>query len=364
MPAPVARFLQSQRRLTALLRAALSGAGALAILAGCAPRTAAPPASTSPAPSPRQAIRLQTDWYPQAEHGGFYQALAKGFYAESGLDVEILPGGPGAFIAQKLATGRVDVAIGRSDDVFTAVEQGLPLVIVGVFMQRDPLCLLLHEDDPVRDFPDLDGRAVMAHPGAAWVSYVAARHGITINLVPMNYGLARFLADPSFIQQGYVTNEAFVARRAGARVRTLLIADSGNESLRVIITHRAFLREHLSALRAFVIQSQRGWDDFIHGDPAPARALIRARNERLDDEIFTHALEAMRTLRLVDGDPARGEAPGLMSRARLQRQVDQLRELKLLRPDFRLESAVSFAVQPEGSGPPSAGNESPVHVGG
>ncbi|MFN5560026.1 MAG: ABC transporter substrate-binding protein, partial [Opitutaceae bacterium] len=160
------------------------------------------------------------DWYPQAEHGGFYQALAKGFYAESGLDVEILPGGPGAFIAQKLATGRVDVAIGRSDDVFTAVEQGLPLVIIGVFMQRDPLCLLLHEDDPVRDFPDLDGRAVMAHPGAAWVRHVEARHGISINLVPMNYGLARFLSDPSFIQQGYVTNEAFVARRAGARVRT------------------------------------------------------------------------------------------------------------------------------------------------
>lgn len=351
MPAPVARFLQSQRRLSAALRGAFAGASALVALAGCSPRETSPKAESTEAPKPRQAIRLQMDWYPQAEHGGFYQALAKGFYAESGLDVEILPGGPGAFIAQKLATGRVDVAIGRSDDVFTAVEQGLPLVIIGVFMQRDPLCLLLHEDDPVRDFSGLDGRAVMAHPGAAWVRHVEARHGISINLVPMNYGLARFLADPSFIQQGYVTNEAFVARRAGARVRTLLIADSGNESLRVITTHRAFLRENLPALRTLVAQSLRGWDDFMHGDPTPARALIRARNERLDDEIFTHAREAMRTHRLVDGDPARGEAPGRMSRARLQRQLDQLRELKLLRPDFVLEDAVSFAAQPDENGP-------------
>jgi NitT/TauT family transport system substrate-binding protein len=315
------------------------------MLVGCSPREAAPNIEPAPTPQPQQSIRLQMDWYPQAEHGGFYQALAKGFYAESGLDVEILPGGPGAFIAQKLATGRVDVAIGRSDDVFTAVQEGLPLVIIGVFMQRDPLCLLLHEDDPVQDFADLNGRAVMAHPGAAWVRYVEARHGISINLVPMNYGLARFLSDPSFIQQGYVTNEAFVVRRAGARVRTMLIADSGNESLRVIITHRAFLRENEPALRRFVAQSLRGWQDFLHGNAEPARALIRARNERLDDAIFSHALEAMRTERLVDGDPERHEAPGLMSRARLQRQLDQLRDLKLIRSDFQLDEAVSFALQ-------------------
>lgn len=331
------------------------GAFALALLSGCAPQDAHTrsdvAANSAKTPAPSRTIRLQMDWYPQAEHGGFYQALAKGYYRESGLDVEILPGGPGAFIAQKLATGRVDVAIGRSDDVFTAVDQGLPLVIVGVFMQRDPLCLLVHEDDPVRTFADLNGRAVMAHPGAAWVRYVESSHGITINLVPMNYGLARFLADPTFIQQGYVTNEAFVARRAGARVRTLLIADSGNESLRVITTHRTFLRENLPALRAFVRQSLRGWDDFMHGDPTPARTLIRASHDRLDEDVFTHALEAMRTHHLVEGDPSRGGGLGRMSRERLQRQLDQLRELKLVRPDFRLEEAVSFAAEPDAREP-------------
>lgn len=359
MPASLARFVQSQRRLASVCLAAIVGIGALVILTGCSPRPSGAPLSNSAAPASTpvttRAIRLQMDWYPQAEHGGFYQALAKGYYREAGLDVQILPGGPGAFIAQKLATGRVDVAIGRSDDVFTAVNQGLPLVIIGVFMQRDPLCLLLHEDDTVRTFADLNGRAVMAHPGAAWVRYVESQYGITINLVPMNYGLARFLADPTFIQQGYVTNEAFVARRAGARVRTLLIADSGNVSLRVITTNRAFLRENLPALQDFVRQSLRGWEDFMHHDPAPARTLIRASHDRLDDEVFAHALEAMRTHHLVEGDPGHGDAPGRMSRARLQRQLDQLRELNLVRPDFRLEDAVSFAAQPEERAPLESG---------
>jgi NitT/TauT family transport system substrate-binding protein len=338
----MARLLQPQRHLSAWAGIVLGWAAVLA-LAGCTPGGPRPDTSTRPPAAAAPAIRLQLDWYPQAEHGGFYQALARGFYQQAGLDVEILPGGPGAFIMQKLVTERVDVAIGRSDDVFAAVGEGMPVVIVGVFMQRDPLCLLVHEDDPVRTFADLNGRAVMAHPGAAWVRHVEATLGITIHLVPMNYGLARFLADPTFIQQGYITNEVFVAQRAGARVRTLLLAESGNESLRVIFTRRPLLREHPLALQAFITASLRGWDDFMHGDPAPAKTLIRARHESLDAEVFDHAREALRTHRLVDGDPGRGEAPGLLSRPRLQRQLDQLRAVKLVREDLQLDEAVSFA---------------------
>ena len=56
-------------------------------------------------------VVLQTDWYAQAEHGGFYQAFAEGYYEDFGLDVTILPGGPNAMAAQKTATGKVEFAI-------------------------------------------------------------------------------------------------------------------------------------------------------------------------------------------------------------------------------------------------------------
>ena len=77
-------------------------------------------------PKPPAALRkvvFQSDWFPQAEHGGFYQALVKGYYREAGLDVEILPGGPGAAIKLSVAKGTADFGMYRSDDVIVAASR-------------------------------------------------------------------------------------------------------------------------------------------------------------------------------------------------------------------------------------------------
>src|SRR3954469_6403608 len=108
----------------------------------------------------RRKVVLQTDWFPQGEHGGFYQALAKGFYREAGLDVEILPGGPGAGIKLKVAKGEADFGLNRSDDLILAASRGLPVMIVMAALQHDPQALLLHEESPVKTFRDLAGRTV------------------------------------------------------------------------------------------------------------------------------------------------------------------------------------------------------------
>src|SRR5262245_11288878 len=72
-------------------------------------------------------VRFQTDWYPQPEHGGYYQALAKGFYKEEGLEVEILPGGPNAQVKQQVAMGQADLGMTNGDDVIVAIARGLPI---------------------------------------------------------------------------------------------------------------------------------------------------------------------------------------------------------------------------------------------
>src|SRR3954469_4949248 len=116
----------------------------------------------------RRKVVLQTDWFPQGEHGGFYQALAKGFYAEAGLDVEILPGGPGSGIKLKVAKGEADFGMNRSDDIFLAAAQGLPLMIVAATFQHDPMALMVHAESPVKTFKDLQGRVVMGNVGMAY----------------------------------------------------------------------------------------------------------------------------------------------------------------------------------------------------
>jgi NitT/TauT family transport system substrate-binding protein len=305
------------------------------------------PATAGSGPEPaRVAIRLQTDWYPQAEHGGFYQALAKGYYEEAGLDVTILAGGPGPQTPQKIIGGTADIGVHRSDDIMVHVAEGLPFVLVAAYMQHDPQAILLHAENPVNSFAQLDGKTIMAMPGTNWIRYLKQRFKIDFQLIPMNYGLAQFIADKNFIQQCFVTNEPYYVRQQGARPKTLLIAGSGYDPYRVIFTTRRFLRDHPEAVRAFVAASIRGWEDFMTSDPSPAKKLIARRNEQMTDDFMDYSIRSMHEHRLVQGDPAKGERLGLLRPQRLREQAAMLSELQIVKEPLSLEAFATFDFLP------------------
>jgi NitT/TauT family transport system substrate-binding protein len=288
-----------------------------------------------------------TDWLPQAEHGGFYQALVKGYYREAGLDVEIISGGPGPTIQQKMIGGAGDVGMVTSDGLIVNVSSGLPFVYIGVYMQHDPQAVLLHEENPVNTFAELDGKTMMALPGSNWVEYLKAHHHIDFKLIPLNFSLAQFMADKNFIQQCFITNEPFYARKNGARPKALLIADSGYDPYRGMFTTQKFAREHPDALRAFVAATLRGWKDFMDGDATEARAMILQRNNQMTAEFMDYSMGAMRQYHLVEGRPGTGEALGLFTRARLQAQVDLLVQLKIIPAPVPVDKLARFDFLPE-----------------
>src|ERR1700712_5240972 len=74
-------------------------------------------------------LRFLTNWYAQAEHGGYYQALATGLYRKAGLEVDIQPGGPQVNNAQLLAAGVADLAIYADFGLLEGIQRGLPLVM-------------------------------------------------------------------------------------------------------------------------------------------------------------------------------------------------------------------------------------------
>ncbi len=314
-------------------------AAALAALAGCAK---APPPATAPEP-----VSLQSDWYAEAEQGGFYQALAKGYYREAGIDLDLMNGGPGSYALQKVAAGNADLALGRSDDVILAVSRAhLPLVIVCAYMEKDPMAVLVHADSPVKDFPDLAGRVVMVDPTSAWPAYLKARYHMDFGLIPLNYGLGQFLADKNFIVQGFATNEPYYVRQKGVIPRTLLIANSGYDPYRVVYANAGFVRAHPAAVRAFVAATIRGWRDFLAGDAAPAKRLIFARNETMTEGFLAFSSGALQANHFVSGDPAKGEELGLMTRRRMQDMVDTFVRLKVIPAPLPLEAFVTFDFLP------------------
>ncbi len=299
-------------------------------VAGCGRRASSEVAKNVASTPGLRRVVFQTDWFPQAEHGGYYQALAKGFYREAGLAVEIRPGGNATGIKLPVAKGEADFGMNRSDDVMVAVSRGLPLVIVAATFQHDPQALMVHAASPVKSFKDLEGRTITASPSMNWIPFLQKKFGLKFSLRPGNYALGTFLADQDAIQQCLVTNEPFFAQQHGAAVRTLPLAETGFDVYHAIICRRELVRLEPRVVSAFVAASIRGWRDYLSGDPAPAHALILKRNPSMTPEQLAFSRNEMILRGLVTGDAARGEDIGQLSLTRLSEQIDTLLELKLL----------------------------------
>ena len=341
--------LSARLRLCALLLGA-------ACAAGCGRRAE----SATPAAGPGAGagkgllkVRFQLDWYPTPEHGGFFQAVVKHYYRDSGLDVTIAPGGPGSVPLPTVGTGRMDFAIGRCDDVILAARQGLPLLIVCAQMQHDPQAIMMHEDGAVKSFKDLEGRSVMSGPGAHWTAFVQKHYGVNFNVIPTDYGIARFMADRDFVQQCFITNEPYFAEIHGVKTRALLIASGGYDPYRVVFTNRAFAESHPEAVRAFVAATIRGYREYLNGDASEARALIQAENPSQTPALMDYSIAAMKRYMLVEGDPSKGEHMGLLTPERMTALLKTLADLGLVDAPVPLDRFVSFDYLP--SGAPRAG---------
>lgn len=302
------------------------------LLAACSRDSASASVQSAPATAkaPLHKVTLQSDWFPQAEHGGYYQALVKDYYREAGLDVAIWPGGPGAGIKLKVARGDADFGMNRSDDIILAVGQGMPLVFVGTTLQHDPLALMVHDKSPVKSFPDLAGRVVVGNVGLAYLSFIEKKFGITFERRQNTYGLGEFLSNPEIIQQCLVTNEPFFARQKGREVRTLSLRDAGYDSYHGIFCRKETVRQSPEVVRAFVAATARGWADYLAGDPSAAHAEILKRNPQITLELLEFTRGEIIQRGLAQGDAAKGEKVGQLSLDRIAREIETLRSLGVL----------------------------------
>ncbi len=321
----------------------LLAAGLALMIAGCAKKAGSTPATTAGLVR----IKFQTDWFPQPEHGGYYQALAKGYYAAEGLDVEILPGGPNAQVMTSVAVGRADLGMTNGDDVIVAIARGVPLRMVGAEMQRDPQGILFHSAHPLHDLHDLEGKTLMAGAGSTWLEVLRKKLGLKFNLLPLVGDLARFMNNPEFVQQCFVTNEPFFARQRGADVGALLIASDTYEPYRVMFTGNEFLARHPDLVGKFVRASIHGWVDYLTGDPTPANRLIAAKNSVMTPDFMAYSIRAMNDFKLVAGDPAKGEFTGQLTAARLEKQIKLLQEVGVLDRPVAVGDVATFEFIPK-----------------
>jgi NitT/TauT family transport system substrate-binding protein len=154
------------------------------------------------------------------------------------------------------------------------------------------------------------------------------------------------MADPQFIIQGFATNEPYYIKQKGGSSRTLLISNSGYNPYRVVYANATYARAHPDVVKAFVAATLRGWKDFMEGHPEPAKDLIRSRNDAMTEGFFDFSMDAMKRNHFVEGDAAQGEELGLITRKRMQEQVDLFVRLKIIDAPLPLEQFVSFDYLP------------------
>lgn len=307
-----------------------------AVLASC-------PAANESAPFK---LRVQLDWVPEPEHGGFYQAQALGFFAQEGLDVTLLPGGPNALVMPKVATGQVE--IGQADSTNTLLQQaeGLPVVQFAAVFQDDPSGLLVNASSSVQRFEDLKGKTVIARPEWAFLKYIEKKYRVTFSVVPQNFSVAAFLGNKEAIQQGYYIAEPFhIAKAGAAKPRFLSTWDAGFRAYAVLVTHRRLLREHPEQLRAFTRAYIRGWRSYLEDDPTPAHRALKQANPNNTDEFMEFSRRMIIEGRLVTGRDAGGgpEQIGKLDPARYATQIAQLEDLGIL-PKGKVSPEKALAV--------------------
>jgi NitT/TauT family transport system substrate-binding protein len=277
---------------------------------------------SQPAAGGQTPIRLATDWRAEAEHGGYYEALANGEYAKRGLNVTIVPGGPGVNVPQLLAAGNVELGVGSNAFVvMNLANEHVPVKAVAAFMQKDPLVLIAHPDAGIHSLADMKGHPILlsdASVTAFWV-WLRSKYGFTDDQIrKYNFNNAPFLADKRIVQQGYLTSEPYtIEKEAHIKPAVFLLADEGYPGYGgMLLAPDSLLKSNPAAVKAFIEATAAGWRAYLHGDPAPGDKLILKDNPEMTEDVLAQARDKMRANGIIDSGDAATAGIGAMTDAR------------------------------------------------
>ncbi len=277
-------------------------------------------------------VSFGTNWLAQAEHGGFYQAVADGTYEKYGLKVTILQGGPQAANRALMLAGKATFFMaGNFLEPFSSVEQDIPLVEVAAIFQKEPQVFIVHPDSGVEKFEDLAklptifmGKDLYAS-GFQWMK--SAFTGFRDEQYkPYTFNPAPFLADKQSAQQGYITSEPYeIERQGGFKPKLFLLADSGFDTYSTMIEAKQdYVAANPDIVQRFVDASIVGWYNYLYGDNKAANDLIKKDNPEMTDGQIAFSIAQMKEYGIVDSGDAETGGIGCMTDARIKSFYDKM----------------------------------------
>jgi NitT/TauT family transport system substrate-binding protein len=321
---------------------------------------AAASATTLALPARGQALEkvtFGTNWLAQAEHGGFYQAVADGTYRRLGLDVQIVPGGPQANNRMLLPVGRIDFYMGGNMlQAFSAVQEGIPTIVVAASFQKEPQVLIAHPNEGFESFADLkkSNDIYVSKEGlASFYQWMKSEHGFREEQTkPYTFSPAPFLANTKAVMQGYLSSEPVVIEKeAGIKPKVFLLADHGFDTYSTTIETRTELVEKRpETVRKFVEGSILGWYNYLYGDNAAANAAIKKDNPEMSDDKIAAGIRLMKENGIVDSGDSLQLGIGCMTDARQKSFFDKMVKAGLYKADLDYKKSYTLAFVNKGLG--------------
>ena len=309
-----------------------------------------------PAFAQNVAVTFGTNWVAQAEHGGYYQAVADGTYAACGLDVTILPGGPQVNNRALMLAGQIDFNMGGSTlDGFSAVQEGLPILTVAASFQKDPQVIVTHPGAAASfaDLAKLDKFLISDQGVLTFWAWMIQAYGFKPEQREVyTFSAAPLIANTTWGMQGYLSSEPYaVQQEAGIVPDVWLIADAGYSTYSTLIETMAdTVATKPDVVKCFVDGSIKGWYNYLYGDNAAANAMIKTDNPDMNDEQIAFGIEKMKEAGIVDSGDALDKGIGVMTEEKVMDFYDKMVTAGVVAADLDWKSAINTSFVGTGVG--------------
>ncbi|MBR1134424.1 MAG: ABC transporter substrate-binding protein [Bradyrhizobium sp.] len=295
-------------------------------------------------------VSFGTNWVAEAEHGGFFQAVADGTYKRYGLDVTIVPGGPNENNRMLLISGKIEFFMAANTLMaFDAVANNVPVVSIAAMFQKDPQVFLTHPESKITKLDELKPLTLFVSKEgiSSYYQWLKSEYGFSEkNVRPYTFNPQPFIATAQSAMQGYVTSEPFaVERAAGFKPGVILLADYGFNTYSTLIeTRRDLIESKPDLVQRFVDASIIGWYNYIYGDNSAGNALIKKMNPEMTDDLLAYSVAKMKEYGIVDSGDSVEKGIGAMTEERITSFFDKMVRAGVVKPtvDYRKSYTLRF----------------------
>jgi NitT/TauT family transport system substrate-binding protein len=301
-------------------------------------------------------VSFGTNWVAEAEHGGFFQAVADGTYRKYGLDVTIVPGGPNDNNRMLLIAGKIDFFMAANTLMsFDAVANNVPVVTIAAIFQKDPQVLLTHLELKITKLEDLKPLTLFVSKEgiSSYFQWLKSEYGFNEkNVRPYTFNPQPFIANAQSAMQGYVTSEPFaIEKTAGFKPGIILLADYGFNTYSTLIeTRREVIDKKPDLVQRFVDASVIGWYNYLYGDNSAGNTMIKKLNPEMSDELLAYSVNKMKEYGIVDSGDSLRDGIGAMTDDRVASFFNKMVKAGVVRSDIDFRKAYTLRFVNKGVG--------------